>query len=83
MKLSFRAYLALAEQAASFERDEEFDLAAGKWRTAYHISPNKTQGDWSYTRAEYCFKRAIEEGLIAVQETRQLDFKRFMEVEHV
>lgn len=82
MKTLLRVYLEQADNAAQHEREEKFAIAATKWRSAFHIAPNEKERDWTFARAEYCFKRAIENGQIAIKKTRQLDFQQFMESEN-
>lgn len=79
MKTSFKACLDMGEIAAQHERKGEFAFAATKWRGAFQLAPNQAEREWAYARAEYCFKRGVDEKLIAIKKTRELDFKQFME----
>lgn len=79
MKISFKAYLAQAEVAAKNEREKNFGIATKKWRSAYFVAPNQQERDWSYARAEHCFKRAVEEKIITIKKAREFDFKEFIE----
>lgn len=79
MKTSVRVYLESASKARKSEIEENFLEAAKEWRNAWRVAAPKVHINWSYARAEFCFKRAIEKELIAIKKTRELDFKQFME----
>ena len=76
-KLAIKTYLDHAQHAKESEQQGNYGLAAKQWRSAWIAAPTET--NWSFARAEYCFKKAIEEGQIKLEKTRQYDFKQFME----
>lgn len=77
-KARFQSYLDHANPAKESEQQSNYGLAAKQWRSAWIAAPTETQTNWSFARAEYCFKKAIEEGQIKQEKTRQYDFKQFM-----
>lgn len=77
-KLAIKTYLDHAQHAKESEQQGNYGLAAKQWLSAWIAAPTKTQTNWSFARAEYCFKKAIEEGQIRLEKTRQYDFKQFM-----
>lgn len=77
-KLAIKTYLGHAQHAKESERQGNYGLAAKQWRSAWIAAPTETQTNWSFARAEYCFKKGIEEGQIKQEKTRQYDFKQFM-----
>ena len=77
-KLVIKTYLDHAQHAKESEQQGNYELAAKQWRSAWIAAPTETQTNWSFARAEYCFKKAIEEGQIKLEKTRQYDFKQFM-----
>lgn len=79
MKTSIRVYLENAELAGKNEQTGDFKAAADQWRTAWRVANCNNHKNWSYCRAEHCFKRAVDEKQIAIKRSRKYDFDRFME----
>ncbi|EGV05760.1 hypothetical protein HMPREF9952_0812 [Haemophilus pittmaniae HK 85] len=67
MRQKFLAFDRACETAAEAERTRLFFKAAQYWRTGYHLAPCKSDADWCFARADYCFKAAIDTGAIKVK----------------
>lgn len=79
MRTKYIAFRTASAAAAEAERTKQYLKAAQIWRKAYQLAPSTQDEDWSFARADHCFKAAIDTGAIKVRKSRQLDFKDFLE----
>lgn len=77
-KRTIQNYLERAKTAKTYEQQQHYVDAVRCWREAWKAAPTETQRNWSYARADFCFKCAVGQGAIKSKRGRQYDFLVFM-----